>query len=52
MKTIEQVQPCLLDTVNLRRSEETPGGVSETVETLKLNSSREAEGKITVGKTN
>ena len=29
-----------------------PRRVSETVETLKLNSSREAEGGITVGKTN
>ena len=36
----------------LEGSEEIPGGEAETVEKLKLNASSEAEGKITVQKTN
>ena len=50
MQTIEQVRPCLSDTVNLRKSAETPGGSAETVEKLKLNSSCKAEEKINVKK--
>ena len=50
MKTRETVRPCLSDMANTQGSAETPGGAAETVEKYKLNSSFEAEEKITVKK--
>ena len=49
MQTREKVRPWR---GKLEGSEEIPGGEAETVEKLKLNASSEAEGKITVQKTN
>ena len=52
MHTREKVQLCLLYMENLRRPAKKLGGAVETVETLQLNSSCEAEEKITVQKAN
>ena len=52
MQRREQFQLCPSDTENLRQSAETPEGAEETVEKSKLNSSCEAEEKITVRITN
>ena len=50
MQTRGTVWSFILDTENLRRQAETLGGASETVQKSKLNSSCEAEKKITVQK--
>ena len=52
MQTRGKVWSFILDTENLRRQAETLGGASETVQKSKLNSSCEAEKKITVQKMN
>ena len=52
MHTKQKVQICLLVMENLRQTAKKLGGAVETVEILQLNSSCEAEEKITVQKAN